>query len=266
MDKFPNIEEDKTVMKATFTMWKNKQMIILVVVCAVIYAGVRAVLTIDFALLVPEIMGMGAANILPMLFGLLFGPAGAWGAAIGHLIGDLGALSWKSLFDFVGIFLLGYLPYAMWTTLKPIADGQRKPAISNWRSWMLFILIAFISSVASNVVVTAWLELLGFVPHTVLFAIIFFVSIFSVLGGLVGGILFLSLHGVIKNRLGLIWWDVMDERDIGKPLAGTIGAWLVIVGALVGVASIMAGFSGNHAGETVGIIGMIPIIIGCLLL
>ncbi len=177
-------------MKAAFTMWKNKQMIILTVVCAAIYGGVRAVLTIDFALLTPEVMGMGAANLLPMLFGLLFGPTGAWGVAIGHLIGDLGALTWKSLFDFVGIFLLGYLPYTMWTTLKPIAGGQREPAAKNWRSWVLYILIALISSVASSVVVTTWLEVLGFVPYTVLLVILIIVSVISALGSLMGGILF----------------------------------------------------------------------------
>ncbi len=253
-------------MKAAFTMWKNKQMIILVVVCAAIYGGARAILMIDFPILAPEVMGMGAANLLPMLFGLLFGPAGAWGAAIGHLIGDLGALTWKSLFDFVGIFLLGYLPYTMWTTLKPIADGQREAAAKNWRSWVLYILIALISSVASSTVVTTWLEALGFVPYTTLFVILIIVSVISALGSLMGGILFLALYGVIKKRLGLIWWAVMDEQAIGKPLAGTLGAWLVTVGALVGTAGAVVGFGGAPAGQVLGIIGMVLIIAGCILM
>ena len=124
-------------MKAAITMWKNKRMIILAAVCAVIYGGARALLMIDFPLLAPEVVGMGVANLLPMLFGLLFGPAGAWGVAIGHLAGDLGALTWRSLFESVSIFLLGYLPYTMWTTLKPIADGRREPSAKNWRSWAL---------------------------------------------------------------------------------------------------------------------------------
>jgi energy-coupling factor transport system substrate-specific component len=253
-------------MKAAFTMWKNTRMIILAVVCAAIYGGGRAVLMIDFPFLAPEVMGMGAANLLPMLFGLLFGPAGAWGAAIGHLIGDLGALTWKSLFDFVGIFLLGYLPYTMWTTLKPIADGQREPAVRKWRSWTLYILIALISSVASSVVVTTWLEMLGVVPYTVLLVILIIVSVISVFGSLIGGILFLAVYGVIKKRLGLIWWDVMDERDIGKPLTGTLGAWLVTAGALVGVAGTVVGFGGTPAGQAIGIIGMVLIVVGSILM
>ena len=253
-------------MKAAFTMWKNKRMIILTVVCAAIYWGARAALTIDFPILAPEVMGMGAANLLPMLFGLLFGPAGAWGVAIGHLIGDLGALTWKSLFDFVGIFLLGYLPYTMWTTLKPIADGQQEPTVKNWRSWTLLILIAFISSVASSVVVTTWLQVLGFLPYTVLLVILIFVSLISGFGSLIGGILFLALYRVVKKRLGLIWWEVMDEQDIGKPLAGTLGAWLVTLGALVGVAGMLVGFSGAPAGQAIGVIGMVLIIVGSILM
>ena len=253
-------------MKAAFTMWKNIRMIILVVVCAAIYTVARAVLMIDFPLLAPEVMGMGVANLLPMVFGLLFGPAGAWGAAIGHLIGDLGALTWKSLIDFVGVFLLGYLPYTMWTTLKPIADGQRKPAAKNWRSWTLLILIAFISSVASSVVVTTWLQVLGVVPYTVLLVILIFVSLISAFGSLIGGVLFLALYRVVKVRLGLIWWEVMGERDIGKPLAGTLGAWLVTAGALVGVVGMLIGFGGAPAGQAIGIISTILIIAGCILM
>jgi len=252
-------------MKAAFTMWKNRRMVILAVVCAAIYGGARAALMIDFPILAPEFMGMGVANLLPMLFGLLFGPAGAWGVAIGHLVGDLGALTWTSLFDFVGIFLLGYLPYTMWATLKPLADGQREPAVRNWRSWTLYILIAFIAAVASSVVVTTWLEVLRYVPYTVLFVILIIVSVANAFGSLIGGILFLAFNGVVKKRLGLIWWDVMDEQDIGEPLAGTIGAWLVTGGTLVGTAGTLVGFGGISAGQAIGMFGMVLIVVGSIL-
>ena len=253
-------------MRAAFTMWKNKRMIILAAVCAAIFWTARTALMIDFPLLAPEVTEIGAANLLPMLFGLLFGPAGAWGAALGNLISDLGTLTFKSLIDFVGIFLLGYLPYTMWTTLKPLADGQRNPAVKNRRSWMLYILIALISSVAGSVVVTTWLEALGFLPYTVLFVILVIVSVISAFGSLIGGILFLAVYGVLKKRLGLIWWDVMDEQDIGKPLAGTIGAWLVTTGMLIGTAGTFLGFSAIPTGQIIGIVGMVLIIGGSILM
>ena len=253
-------------MKIAFAMWKNTRMIALTVVCAAIYWVARAVLMIDFPILAPEVMGMSAANLLPMLFGLLFGPAGAWGVAIGHLVGELGALTWKSIFDVVGAFLLGYLPYTMWTTFKPLADGQRDPAATKWRSWMLYILIALITAVASSVVVLTWLQMLGLLPYTVLLTILVFFALIGAVGSLVGGILFILLYGVVKKRLGLIWWEVMDEQEIGKPLAGTLGAWLVTAGALVGTAGTVVGFGGATAGPVIGIIAMVLIIGGSILM
>jgi energy-coupling factor transport system substrate-specific component len=199
-----------------------------------------------------------------MVFGLLFGPAGAWGAAFGNLIGDIfGTLTWRSLFDFFRIFLLGYLPYAIWTTLKPIADGQREPAV--WRSWVLYILIALISSAASSVVFATLLDVLGFAPYTIL---VIMIAILPIFGNLIGGILFLAVNGVIKRRLGLIWWDMLDEQDIGKPLAGTIGAWLVTAGALVGIAGALIGFGPSYilAGQASGVIFTVLIIVGSILM
>ncbi len=253
-------------MKAVFTMWKNKRMIILVVVCAVIYGGARAVLKIDFPILAPEVMGMGVADLLPMVFGLLFGPAGAWGAAIGHFVGELGAFTWTSFFEVVGIFLFGYLPYTMWVTLKPIANGEREPSIKNWRSWVLYILIALFAAAASSVVVLTWLQMLGILSYTVLLVILIFFVFIGAVGSLMGGVLFLALYGVVKKRLGLIWWEVMDEQDIGKPLAGTFGAWLVTAGAVVGTASTVVSFGGTPAGPVIGIVGMVLIVGGCILM
>jgi len=253
-------------MKAAFAMWKNRQMVLLAAVCAAIYWGARAALMIDFPILAPEVMGMGVSDLLPMLFGLLFGPAGAWGVAIGHLIGELGAFTLESLFEVIGVFLMGYLPYTMWTTLKPIATGERDPTIKKGRSWFLYGLIALIAAIASSVVILTWLEVLGFLPYSVLLTILIFYVFINLFGSLVGGFFLLFLYPLVKNRLGLIWWEVMDEQDIGKPLAGTLGAWLVTIGALIGIAGMAASFGSNPLGPTIGIVGMILIIVGSILL
>nr|HID13346.1 QueT transporter family protein [Anaerolineae bacterium] len=249
-------------MKAAFTMWKNTRMIILVAVCAAIYGA--ALIAFKTAIpLIPGITEVRVANIFPMVFSLLFGPAGAWGSAIGNLIGDIfgGTLGLGSIFGFIGNFLLGYLPYAMWITLKPIADGQREPAVGNWRSWVLYILIALISSAACGVVIAMWLEVLGLVPYSILASII---TINDTFGSLIGGILFLAVYGVTKRQLGLIWWDVLEEQDIGKPVAGVIGAWLVTVGALVGW--IIGSYVLTGQALIIGIICTVAIIVGSILM
>src|SRR4030065_1135781 len=100
-------------MKALFTMWKNTRMIILVAVCAAIY-GATLIAFKTAIPLIPGITEVRIANVFPMVFSLLFGPAGAWGSAFGNLIGDLfgGTLGPGSIAGFVGNLLLGYLPYS----------------------------------------------------------------------------------------------------------------------------------------------------------
>ena len=249
-------------MKAVYTMWKNTRMIILVAVCAAIYAA--ALIAFKTAIpLIPGITEVRVANIFPMVFSLLFGPAGAWGSAIGNLIGDIfgGTLGLGSIFGFIGNFLLGYLPYTMWTTLKPIADGEREPTVGNWRSWVLYILIALISSAACGVVIAMWLEVLGLVPYSVLASII---TINDTFGSLIGGILLLAVYGVTKKQLGLIWWDLLEEEDIGKPIAGVIGAWLVTAGALIGW--IVGSYILPGQALVIGIICTVLIIVGSVLM
>ncbi len=50
---------------------------------------------------------------IPLAFSFLFGPAAAWGTAIGNLIYDASTASLGpiSVFGFVGNFLIAYLPY-----------------------------------------------------------------------------------------------------------------------------------------------------------
>src|SRR4028118_2159566 len=73
-------------MKEVFTMWRYTQMVVLVALSAAIYAAV--LIPFKGFPLVPGYIEIRPANAFPVVFGLLFGPAGAWGAAIGNLIGD----------------------------------------------------------------------------------------------------------------------------------------------------------------------------------
>ncbi|MDP7238877.1 MAG: QueT transporter family protein, partial [Candidatus Latescibacteria bacterium] len=74
-------------MREVFTMWKYTRMVVLVALTAAMYAAVL----IPFKLLpiIPGITEVRPANVFPVICSLMFGPAGAWGAAFGNLIGDL---------------------------------------------------------------------------------------------------------------------------------------------------------------------------------
>ena len=248
-------------MKAAFRMWKNTRMIILVAVCAAIYSS--ALIAFKTAIpIIPGITEVRVANIFPMSFGMLFGPAGAWGTAFGNLIGDIfgGTLGPTSIAGFVGNFLLGYLPYTMWTAFFPFAGRSREWRSDSWRSWVSYILIAFISSAACAVIISIAADALGIVPYTILTKII---TLNDTLASWIGVFLFISVYGVTKQQLGLFWTDVLDENDIGSPIAGTFGTWLVTLASLFGL---LGGMITDLSATTIGWVCALAIIIGSLLL
>jgi energy-coupling factor transport system substrate-specific component len=248
-------------MKAALRMWKNTRMIILVAVCAAIYGA--ALIAFKTAIpLIPGITEVRVANIFPMAFGMLFGPAGAWGTAIGNLIGDLfgGTLGPTSIAGFVGNFLLGYLPYTMWTTFLPFTERSQEWSSDRWQSWASYILIAFISSAACAVVIGVAADALGIIPYTILTKIITFND---TVASWIGILLFISVYGVTKQQLGLFWADVMEENERGSPIAGTMGAWLVTAASTFGL---VGGIITGLPATTIGWVCALAIITSCLLL
>ena len=214
-------------------MWRNTRMIILVAVSAAIYGA--ALIAFKTAIpLIPGITEVRVANIFPMVFGLLFGPAGAWGSAIGNFIGDVfgGTLGPGSIAGFVGNFLLGYLPYTMWTTLFPFISKTNLWEPKRIAHWLNYIIIAFLSSASCAVVISTAIDTLGIVPYAVLSKII---TINDTIGNWIGLILFISVFNITKEQFGLLWIDVMDKKDIGSPVSGTLGAWLVTAASLIGL-------------------------------
>lgn len=248
-------------MKAALRMWRNTRMIILVAVCAAIYGG--ALVAFKTAIpLIPGITEVRVANIFPMVFGLLFGPAAAWGSGMGNLIGDIfgGTLGPGSIAGFLGNFLLGYLPYTMWSTFSPIADGSREWKSGSWRSWVNYFLISFISSAACAVVIGIFVDALGIVPYAILTKII---SLNNTFASWIGVALLVSVFSLTKQQLGLFWADVMDESDIGSPITAPFGAWLVTVASVTGL---LGGVVTGFPTTTIGWICTLAILIGCLLL
>ncbi len=216
-------------MKEIFTMWKNVRMVLLTALCAALYAGVLIAFKAGIVI-VPGITEIRPANILPIAFSILFGPAAAWGCAIGNFIGDIfGTLGPGSFFGFIGNFLLGFVPYKIWGHLVPISSGE-EPEIKTGRSWTEIIIIGFISAAVCAVVIAWGLELLGFVPFKVLSTII---TLNNTAAHIVGGILILLVWGRVK-KIGLYWRDVMAEEDVGKPILPKVGALLMIIGGVVG--------------------------------
>jgi len=227
-------------MKELFSMWKNSRMVLLAALCAAVYAAVLIAFKAAIVI-VPGVTEIRPANVLPIVFSLMFGPAAAWGTAIGNLIGDFlgGTLGPGSIFGFIGNFFLGYVPYKIWGHLPVLSSGEQ-PRIRNWRHWLELIVIGFISAAVCAVIIAWGLELLGIVPFSVLSTII---TVNNTAAHIVGGFILLLLWDRIK-KMGLYWRDVMLPEDIAKPVSPNLGTLLMVIGGVAGwivVAFLMPG-------------------------
>ncbi len=114
-------------------MWRNTRMVVLTAMCASFYAAVL----IPFMVvpIIPGVTHFRPANAMPVVCSFLFGPAAAWGAAIGNLIGDFFAgLGPGDFFGFIGNFLYALAPYRIWR-----AAGSGDPVPATPAAWVLFV-------------------------------------------------------------------------------------------------------------------------------
>ncbi len=267
-------------MKEIFTMWRHTQMVVLVALSAAIYAAV--LIPFKGFTIIPGFTEVRPANVFPFVFGLLFGPAGAWGAAIGNLIGDFfGTLGIGSIFGFVGNFFLGFLPYKLWGSFFRSGENM-EPNVNSGKKLGVYAAITILASAVCAVWIAWFNDLIGFVPFAALGSII---TVNNAIAGLVlGPVLLLVLYPRVK-RWGLLWTEIMRPDEVSASRAGSLGNLLVWVGGLGGLVVGLvlglglfdqgfaaAGFApnaGGAGGATLGLI-LIPflalVVIGSLLL
>ncbi len=191
-------------LRDLFGVWRETRLIVLVAQTAAIYAAVLIPFKVGIPL-IPGFAELRPANALPIVASLLFGPAAAWGAGLGNLIGDcFGTLSPASLFGFAGNFLYGYVPYLLWGRLGPLSSG-RDPVLRSWRQWLEFVLVCAVASIVCAAVIGWGADLLKLVPFWVLTIAIFFNNLVMAL--LLAPPLLLFLGPRVK-RWGLRYQDI----------------------------------------------------------
>ncbi len=211
-------------MREAFTMWKYTRMVVLVALTAAMYAAVL----IPFKLLpiIPGITELRPANVFPVICSLMFGPAGAWGAAFGNLIGDLmgGTYGLGSYFGMLGNFLFGYIPYRLWRILT-----KKEPVA--WSPTMLarYLYVTLLASIACGVTVGWGLDTLGLVPFHVLAPLISINNF--VTAGILGPLLLPVLYHRVK-QWGLLYHDVMDPADLSTGRLSHLAHLLMLVALL----------------------------------
>src|SRR5215210_8563749 len=205
-------------MKEVLTMWRHTQMVVLVALSAAIYAAV--LIPFKGFPLVPGYIELRPANAFPIVFGLLFGPAGAWGSAIGNLIGDFfGTLSLGSVGGFVGNFFLALLPYKMWSVFFR-RDENIETNVDSGKKFGVYILVTILASAVCAVIIAWWVELLGLFPFRLFFALIVFNN--AIMAGVLGPILLLALYPRVR-RWGLLWTEIMEPEEVSASRLRWVG-------------------------------------------
>ena len=171
-------------MRDAIAMWRSTKMVVLVALTAAVYAAV--LIPFKPIPIIPGITEIRPAAAIPIVCGLLFGPAAAWGSAIGNLMGDFfGTVGPGSLFGLVGNFLLAYVPYRLWHLFQP-----RRLANGSVRQIVPFVLVAVAGSASCAIVVGFGVDLLGIAPYEIVTTII---AINNVVVGVVVGMPLLAL-------------------------------------------------------------------------
>ncbi len=253
-------------MKEVFTMWRHTQLVVLVALSAAIYAAV--LIPFKGFPIVPGYIELRPANAFPVVFGLLFGPAGAWGAAIGNLIGDFfGTLTLGSVGGFVGNFFLAYLPYKMWGTYFR-SDENIETNVDSSKKLGVYILVTILASVVCALIISWWVALLGFVPFQAALPLIVFNN--AIMAGVLGPLLLLALYPRVK-QWGLLWTEIMEPEEVSASRLQKVGNVLVWVGGIGGavVGLILSLTRASPMGAGVGLVlipFLIVIVVGALLL
>lgn len=225
-------------MRELFTMWRNTRMIVLTAICAAAYVAV--LLPFKGLVIIPGLTEVRPGAAIPVVLSFLFGPAAAWGAGLGNLIADLlgGMFGPGSLFGFLGNFMYGYVPYAMWRALM----GTANPLRSGVRGALVFAWVLVVNCLVIGSVIGWGADLLKLAPFGALGLII------AVNDLIASATIATILIALLYNRVaawGLLYGQILDETPetfgddevtappVRRSKLAVVGALLLTVGACV---------------------------------
>lgn len=250
-------------MRDLIAMWANTRMVVLTAMSASLYAAI--LIPFKVLPLIPGVTEFRPANAIPVVCSFLFGPAGAWGAAIGNTIGDFfGGLGPGDLFGFFGNLLYGLVPYKLW---HACSDNDPLPRTAT--QWLGFALVVALAAGSCALIVGWGLNILGFVPFVILGNIVFFNNF--VVAVVLAPLLLFAIYPRVK-RGGLRYVDILPAARPRRRPTRWLGVALVVlaiplgfaVGNLISLGHLVLPVVGAVAGGTGALqigVGLLPIIL-----
>ncbi len=156
-------------MNELLSPFRSKQKLLQIGLCVLVFIGMAVPFKV--MVLIEGFTEVRPVNAVPVVAGLLLGPAAAWGCGIGNLIADLfGTFTKGSLLGFIGNFLAAYLPYKLWH----ISGSKEMPNVKSYKNIIKYILISTIAAIASAIIIACgWDFLFGMWMPNLFWIIIF---------------------------------------------------------------------------------------------
>lgn len=211
-------------MKNIFNVWKETKGVVLIAVSAAIYAA--SLIPFKALVIIPGSTEIRPGAVFPPVLGLLFGPAGAWGSAIGNTIADIfGMFGPGTIPGFFGNFFYSYVPFLLWNRIGFFSTNS-SPDFKKFRDISQFTIVAILGALACAVIIGWGVDVMGLIPFATLTPIILVNN--SIVSILLGPFLMRGLFQRVK-RWGLIH-DDFSERKSAITLRDRIGVILILVG------------------------------------
>lgn len=162
-------------MKEIFTVFRKKEAWGHMLLSAMVFFAIALPFRSLFTLL-PGVTEIRPANMVPLVFGIQFGPAAAWGIAAGNLISDIlsGSSAFICMTGFAVNFFYTYLPYKLWYTLRLGKEPIHPVRLNTVLEIVKYILIVLIDSFITTVSLSLVFEAAGFQSFSSSFPLLFF--------------------------------------------------------------------------------------------
>jgi energy-coupling factor transport system substrate-specific component len=209
-------------MKELRSMWGNTRMVVLSAISAALYAAV--LVPFKVVPFIPGVTELRPANAIPVVCSFMFGPAAAWGAAIGNLIGDFfGGVSPNDLFGFFANIVYGYVPYKVWQILA----NNQEPVIRSPLTAIKYAAACLLASVFCADIVGWGENLLALKPFLMMGNAIVLNDMLAAM--LLSPFLLAALYPRVKAG-HLLYEDVMPGHQGSSPWTAPFGLVLLTIG------------------------------------
>jgi energy-coupling factor transport system substrate-specific component len=212
-------------MREVILMWRSRRMAVLTLLVAVAFTAV--LLPFKQLAVLPGFTSIRPANVLPVVFGLLFGPAAAWGSLLGNLAGDLLGGTWSagSWFGAVANFFTAFVAYRLWGNLGWLSSGS-EPDMQSGEQFPEFVVVAVTAGFLTASIVGWGHELVGLLPFSIIGGTIVFNNSLAEL--FLGPPLLYLLYKPARDR-GLLYHQILSDASLPPRRAVQARAALALV-------------------------------------